>query len=56
METKHQLKKISKTKSDKDQPHRILNEMGFPEKTAFTTDDSDGMVTIRINKIKYEEI
>ena len=55
MKKEHQLKKVSETKSDKDQPHRILNEMGFPEETEFTTDDSDGMVTIRINLIKNDE-
>jgi hypothetical protein len=54
MQRKQKLKRVSETHRDNEQPHRILNEMEFPKGTEFTTDDSDGIVTIRINKIKYE--
>jgi len=48
------LKKIIKAVHDSDQPHRILNEMELPEGTEFTTDDSEGMVTITLGKITHE--
>lgn len=54
MKKTHQLKKINRAVHDSDQPHRILHEMNLPEGTEFTTDDSEGVITIRINKIKYE--
>jgi hypothetical protein len=53
MEKKQKLKKVHEAVHDSDQPHRILSEMGLPEGTEFTTDDSEGMVKITVGKIKY---
>ena len=55
MKKKHKLKAVCSAYPEEDQPHRILHESEIPEGTEFTTDDSDGVVTIRIQKIKYEE-
>ena len=55
MNKRHTLKKLKEAVHDSDQSHRILHEMDLPEGTEFTTDDSDGVVTIRINKINYEK-
>lgn len=55
MKKRHTLKKVSSAQLEADQPHRILHEMELPEGTEFTTDDSKGIVTIRINEIKHEK-
>lgn len=54
MEKKHVLKKLNEAVHDCDQPHRILSELGLPEGTEFTTDDSGGMVKITVGKINHE--
>lgn len=54
MKKAHKLKEVTKAVHDSDQPHRILNEIGLPKGTEFTTDDSEGVVKITLGKITHE--
>ncbi len=56
MKKTHQLKELSKAVHDTDQPHRIIHDIGLPEGTEFTTDDSEGVVKITLRKITNEYI